>query len=346
MDGYALRLADAALQTLKVSDEVRIGHAPRPLAPHTAAKIVTGAPVPPGADTVIRREDVRESPDSILIPPEVARQLKPGNSIRRRGENLPANQPVLDAGTEVTAPAAAALACFGEHKPFVHRKVRVGVLITGDELIADDETPTDYQLRDSNGPTLRTLLSRLPWIELTAVARAKDEPNALYDAAHTLLKTSDALILSGGVSMGDRDFVPATLARLGAQTIFHKVPQRPGRPVLGAISQDGSPILALPGNPLSVMVTARRMAIPVLARRAGLAREPGRPMPVTIAAPDNRTLDLWWQRPARLTPPGQVELLPTVGSGDIPAAARSDGFIEIPPRQTGPGPWPYYSWTV
>src|SRR5262245_39971190 len=164
MDGYAIRLADAALQTLKVSDEVRIGQPPRPLAPRSAAKIVTGGPVPPGADTVIRREDVRESPDSILIPPEIARQLKPGHSIGRRAENLPANHLVLDAGIEITAPAAAALACSGEHKPLVRRKVRVGVLVTGDELIADDETPTAYQLRDSNGPTLRTLLSRIPWL--------------------------------------------------------------------------------------------------------------------------------------------------------------------------------------
>jgi molybdopterin molybdotransferase len=346
MDGYALRLADTSLGTIPVRDEVRIGTEPRPLAQGTATRIVTGAAVPPGAEAVIRREDVREQPDHIALDPGAASHLKPGASIRRRGENLPAGEPVLTAGIDLTAPVAAALACFGAHKPLVYRKVRVGILVTGDELVADDETPTDYQLRDSNGPTLRALLSGLPWIEIIAVARCKDDPHALYDAVHTLLGSCDALLLSGGVSMGDRDFVPATLDRVNAQTIFHKVPQRPGRPVLGALSPSGSPILALPGNPVSVMVTARRMAVPILAVRAGLLREPDPPMPVRIVTPDSRILDLWWQRPARVVASGQVELLPTTGSGDIPAAARSDGFVEVPPQASGPGPWPFYSWAL
>ncbi len=219
------------------------------------------------------------------------------------------------------------------------------MLVTGDELVADDETPNQWQLRDSNGPTLRALLSRLPWVEIVAVARCKDDPHALFDGLHTLLGMCDAMLLSGGVSMGDRDYVPATLDKLKAQVIFHKVPQRPGRPILGAISPSGAPILALPGNPVSVMVTARRIGVPTLASLAGLKREPGAPSLVHIANPDQKSIDLWWQRPTRITSPGEAELLPTKGSGDIPGVARSDGFVEIPPQQTGPGPWPFYSWS-
>jgi molybdopterin molybdotransferase len=88
------------------------------------------------------------------------------------------------------------------------------------------------------------------------------------------------------------------------------------------------------------------MAIPPLAKLAGITREHAAPMPVRVANPDERSLDLWWQRLARVTGPGEIELLPTTGSGDIPAAARSDGFVEIPPGQSGPGPWPFYAWAL
>ncbi len=168
----------------------------------------------------------------------------------------------------------------------------------------------------------------------------------MYDGMHTLLGMCDALMLSGGVSMGDRDYVPATLDKLKAQVIFHKVPQRPGRPILGR----PSPSCCLhpgpsPATLSPVMVTARRIAVPVLAALAGLKRELSAPSVVRIVNPDQKSIDLWWHRPACITGPGEVELLPTKGSGDIPGVARSDGFVEIPPQQSGPGPWPFYSWS-
>jgi molybdopterin molybdotransferase len=168
----------------------------------------------------------------------------------------------------------------------------------------------------------------------------------MREAVSSLLAECDALILTGGVSMGDRDYVPATLAAIGAQTIFKRVPQRPGGPVMGAVTSDGRPILALPGNPVSVLVTGRRMAIPILSAQAGLRADPRPPALVHVTNPDQRTLKMWWQRLARATAPGHVELLPTLGSGDIPSAARSDGFVELPPNASGAGPWPFYSWAV
>jgi molybdenum cofactor synthesis domain-containing protein len=306
-------------------------------------KIVTGAPVPAGAEAVLRREDVHEAEGSIRIT-EAAGSLTEGLHIRRRAENLPAGGRVLEAGLAISGPVAAALACFGVDQVSVRRRVRVGVLVTGDELVPPGQPLSDFQLRDSNGPSVLATLSRFPWIAVLPPRRSPDDPRAMRDAVSTLLNECDALILTGGVSMGDRDYVPSTLAAVGAKTIFKRVPQRPGGPVMGAVTGDGRPILALPGNPVSVLVTCRRMAIPVLGAMAGLSSDPAPPSMVSIAKPDTRTLNMWWQRLARATTPGNVELLPTRGSGDIPSAARSDGFVEIPPGMAGPGPWPFYPW--
>jgi molybdopterin biosynthesis enzyme len=145
--------------------------------------------------------------------------------------------------------------------------------------------------------------------------------------------------------MGDRDFVPRALEILGAAVVFHRLPQRPGRPVLGALLADGKPVLALPGNPLSVLVTARRIATPVLSRLAGLVQALPPPS-VTLDASDVRALDLWWHRLVRLTGPGRASLVEAASSGDFVAGARSAGFVETPPGATGTGPWPFYAWPL
>jgi len=148
--------------------------------------------------------------------------------------------------------------------------------------------------------------------------------------------------------MGDRDFAQIAIAQLSAQTIFHGLPIRPGKPLLGALTSRGQPILGLPGNPVSVLVTARRFASIILRRLAGLALfDPAAPT-VTLANPVPDISPLWLYRPVRLTAPGQASLLPTQGSGDIVSAAQSDGFVEIAPSSSSASPnatLPYYPWT-
>jgi len=152
------------------------------------------------------------------------------------------------------------------------------------------------------------------------------------------------VLLTGGVSAGQYDFVPGVVAALGAKTVFHRLPLRPGGPILGAVGPDGQAILGLPGNPVSVLVTARRLARTVLRHLAGFACA-SCPVPVVrVTNDDGRTLNLWWYRLVRLTGPGVAELVPAQGSGDVVALARSDGFVEIPPNASGAGPWPYYGW--
>jgi len=357
MDGYALRLADApafASTGLPVLAESRIGQPPltHPASPGLV-RIVTGAPVPVGSDAVVRVEDTATA-DALVrltIPPE---RLTTGLAIRSQGENARAADPIAPAGTIITAPLAAALATFGSAAnaagTTVRRRVRVAILTTGDEL-ADpaDPAPPPWRIRDSNGPALLAFLSTRPWLQPLEPRRIPDDPAALAGALASALDSADAILFTGGVSMGHRDFLPYVLARAGVRTIFHTVPQRPGKPILGAVAPATAtlpprPILGLPGNPVSVMVTARRIALPVLATLAGLNLDP--PPAVTLADPDGATLNLWWHRLVTLGPDGRASLLSGRGSGDVPAAARSSGFVELPPGTSGPGPWPYHAWNA
>ncbi len=342
MDGFALRVMDLARGALPIAGELRIGQAPVRLAPGTVLRIVTGAPVPPGADAVVKREDTQEDDGKIELS-SAAIGMKAWTNVRRQGENAKTGTRVVEAGAEVTPPVAASMAAFGCANPVVHRRVRVGVLVTGDEVLGVESSPSPYQLRDSNGYTVMSLVSRRAWAEVSRAPAVKDEPEALLASMRRILESADMLIATGGVSMGERDFVPQVVRELGAEVLFHKVTQRPGKPVFGAMLPDGRPIFGLPGNPLSVMVTSRRMVVPVLERLAGIDSSPP-PVQMRLENPDSRRLDMWWHRFVRVTDVGRAQLLEVSSSGDVIGAARSDGFVEVPPGQGGEGPWAYFAW--
>lgn len=344
MDGYAVRLADAVHGTLPIAAEVRIGHEPPPLPPGACVRIVTGGAVPAGTDAVVKREDVHELGWNIEVPATTLDRLRHGENIRRRGENLAAGALAVQRGTPLTPAVAAALATFGVTHPTVYRPLSVHVVNTGDELVPPDETPTPWKLRDSNGPALTALLSRQAFLRVRTF-RVRDDEGALRERVAQSLRECDAILLTGGVSMGHRDFVTGVLGDSGVRTLFHGVPQRPGKPVLAGLSEKGRPVLGLPGNPVSVMVTARRMALPVLRRCAGAERDAAAPM-VRLTNPDGKTIPLWWHRLVRLSGSGDAELVDTHGSGDLVSAARADGFVEVPPNRDAAGEWPFFAWTA
>jgi molybdopterin biosynthesis enzyme len=157
------------------------------------------------------------------------------------------------------------------------------------------------------------------------------------------METADALLITGGVSMGDTDHVPQSIRDAGGRIAFHRIPIRPGKPMLGAIGPRGQLILGLPGNPVSVAVTFRRYGFPLLQWLAGVDREPWVPT-VEIENPDGKTLDLVWFRLVRRTGDGVVALLTNRGSGDIAALGMSDGFVEIPPGANSQGLRRYFDW--
>jgi molybdopterin molybdotransferase len=356
MDGYALRHADLVRGSLPIAGEVRIGHAPPSLAPGSTLRIVTGAPIPPGADTILKREDVSEAPDRITWSSDRHAACRVGDHIRRRGENGAAGTLIAEAGTTITPALLGALASFGVVRPRVLRRLRIAILSTGDEVLPPSTATLEpWQLRDSNGPTLAAFFRQASFVDSVTTRHAIDDNDALDAAVGDLLERSaeraDALLLTGGVSMGHRDLVPATLARHGVRTLFHRVPQRPGKPILGGVTDDGRPVFGLPGNPVSVLVTARRIAWPVLRHVAGVNSDGSGDAGsadalVHLDAPDEKRIPLWWHRLVRVTGPGTAALADLRGSGDVVGAARSDGFIECPPDACGAGPWPLYRWAT
>lgn len=343
MDGYSVRISELGGGSLPVAGAVAIGKAPPAMPVGAALKIVTGAPVPEGADAVIKREDVTESVGAIRFTADVARSITIGLHIRREGENAPAGASVCEAGRVITPGLAGALATFGVAMPEVFGKVRVGVIITGDEVVDPSETPDRWTLRDSHLAVLAAMLDGCACLERGAFIRVHDDSAAIERAAREALESCDALILTGGVSMGDYDHVPGVVERIGAELVFHKIPQRPGKPALGAIAPGRKPVFGLPGNPLSVLVTAHRLVKPALLRRAGIQELP-KPAHVCVTNADAKSIPLWWQRHVRLTGDGEAALIASKGSGDIGSAATSDGFVEMPPGASGEGPWPYFSW--
>lgn len=341
MDGYAVREVQSGI-TLPVVGEVAIGQPPPSMPQDAALRIFTGGPVPAGCQAVIPREQVEEQPDTINLPANLA--IRPGQHIRRCGENGQAGQAIVEQGFGITPAVAAALAACGLAKPRVHRRVRLAAIITGNEVHDVTAEVEPWRLRDSNGPTLTAMFAPLPWIDWRGVDRAADDRDQLQQAVSASLSACDALLLTGGVSMGDYDFVPEIVTELGCEIVFHKLPIRPGKPVLGAVGPKGQAVLGLPGNPVSVMTTARRLALPVLRYRAGFVQPNPPGASVTLVKPDGKQLALHWSRPVRLLADGEAELIATRGSGDIISAACSDGFVEIPANLVGPGPWPFYRW--
>lgn len=344
MDGFAIRLDDLPRRQLTVAGEASIGQPPPEMPAGAALRIFTGGPVPEGASAVIPREQLTEHRDSIEIPGDLT--VKPGQNIRRCGENGQAGETVVESGTVVTPPVAAAAATFGPDRLSVFRTLRVAAIVTGNEVHGVGAEVAPWQLRDSNGPTLQAMFRPLPWVDWQGAGRASDEREALTQAIRQALNHCDALLLTGGVSMGDYDFVPAVLDDLGCRTVFHGLPIRPGKPVLGAVGPGGQAVLGLPGNPVSVMTTARRLAAPVLRHLAGFSQPAAPAAVVQLSDRDEKTLSLTWWRPVRLIRHGVAELVHTRGSGDLVGTARSDGFVEIPPGAAGLGPWPYYPWSL
>lgn len=350
MDGYAVR-ADQAKpgKTIDILAEIAIGQ-PAPVMPASGCfKIGTGACVPSECDGIIPREQVVESPQSIRLHNEII--FKTGQHIRRKGENTRASEQIACVGTPITPPVASALAAFGVHRVQVYRQVRVTILTTGDELQPVDSTPKPWQIRDSNSATLRSALTNKPWIELVQTAHAIDDQTTVSQALQTAAEHADLIITTGGVSMGDHDYLRPALLQAGGEVVYHKLPIRPGKPSLGGLltprdmKAQTVPVVALPGNPVAVAVGVPLFISPVSRKLAGIRQYmPIRPN-VQINNPPKKTLPLWRYLPACWAEDGQVQLLETKGSGDLAAAAQADGYVQIPPDGQGNGPWVFYDAT-
>jgi molybdenum cofactor synthesis domain-containing protein len=292
---------------------------------------------------VIKREDVIETDQSIQLT-DRARAIDLGANIRRSGENLAAGEAVLERGAILTSANLAAAVNFGCVSPQVFGRVKVSVLTTGDEVIDGDQSPQPWQLRNSNLHALMTMFRQRRWIDVQSGRHCGDDRVELTQQLMRSLEQSDVVVLTGGVSMGDYDFVPDVVQEVGGQVVFHKLPIRPGKPILGAVTKDGKLIMGLPGNPVSAVVNARRMVLPLIAKISGQTHWLPRPVKVTVEGLNSKSLPLHQMVLVSITQHGHAKPVSSKGSGDLVALANSDGFVEIPANDTRDQPRKFLAW--
>jgi molybdopterin molybdotransferase len=270
MDGYAVRGADVAEGRapvrLQVVGEAAAGHAPDTnVAPGQAVRIMTGAPIPAGADTVIRFEDTRPGVHWV----EVFRPVRPGANVRQAGEDVRAGESVLQPGKVLRPQEIGMLAALGRTEVAVIRRPRVAILATGDEVVPPDRKPAPGQIRDANSYTVAAQVQSWSAVPLL-LGVARDREELIHQGVQEALdREADLIITSGGVSVGDFDLVKQVLAAEG-EMYFWSLEMKPGRPLaFGTV--DGIPLLGLPGNPVAAMISTELFARPALLKMQGFA---------------------------------------------------------------------------
>ena len=328
MDGYALRRADAKAP-LRLTGVSQAGAAfSGTVGPGGCVRIFTGAPIPAGADCIIKQEDtVREG--------EFVRMLRHDGPdfIRRRAENRRAGDMVVSAGTRLGPPELAALAGIGLDQPAVARAPCCVHLATGNELVEPGRKPAGAQIRDSNSTLIATLLPR-HGAELAGQARVNDDPAAARTVIEAM-PAHDVLLISGGASVGDHDIARPLLASLGYQLHFHEVNLRPGKPLVFA-SRGARLAFALPGNPVSHWVVFQLFIGPLLQHlQTGSATGPalltGRLASGAKLPPPNARETFW---PCRTTIVGgiyEITPLPLASSGDSSGLVGANALLPVPP---------------
>jgi molybdopterin molybdotransferase len=340
-DGYACRAAEASSSTtLPVAGASHAGETPScPLPPVSAWEIMTGAPIPEGADCVVMMEHVEKLDGGIRLMP--SRNIGPGDNVVAKGAQARRGDEQLAAGTTL-APAQIALAAScGYAQLEVYIRPRVAILTTGDELVPVDAIPGPGKIRNSNAPMLAALVANAGG-EPVILPTAADTSESLGSALAQALE-SDMLLISGGVSAGKFDLVEPALARLGGSFHFTGVRIQPGKPLVYAEIPrgGGSPtaqVFGLPGNPISSAATFHLFAAPILAALAGsrethprfvlahLARDTDRKTKPGLT----RFLPAYCEFSSSVSGFPQVALVPWQGSGDLTAFARSNCFLVIP----------------
>lgn len=341
MDGFALRAADLSPASestparLRVLGTLSAGEMPsRAIEAGTALRIMTGAPMPEGADTVVPIERTRSGDDWV----EVSSPLRPGANVRKAGEDIPEGGLVVAAGTVLRPAEIGVLAATGSDRVLVSPRPRVAVLTTGDELVACGERPGPGRIRDANIHALCAQVAAAGAVPVP-FPRVADSPAAVEAALRQALEECDVLLTTGGVSVGDFDFVKPVLEALGATPLFWRVAQKPGGP-LGFWRLAGRPVFGIPGNPVAAMLMVEEYVRPALRKmmgcphlhrpeRTGILDQPWRK-----SAPDGRVHFL---RVALREEGGRLHAALTgpQGSGILSSMLRAHALAVIPEDEAG-----------
>lgn len=339
MDGIAIdsqALRDG-LRRFLIQATQAAGDAPLALAGRDRCiEVMTGAMLPQHCDAVVPVERIRVHEGAASIEADLA--VEPWLNVHRRGSDCRQGAPLLAAGRRLNAPEIAIAASAGMNRIRVSAQPAVVVISTGNELIEPGEPILAHQVRRSNSYGLVAALRRCGF------GRVSDD-HVLDDAAELRrrlkfhLDTHDVLVMSGGVSAGRFDLVPAALQELGVRMIFHKIAQRPGKPLWFGTAPSGATVFALPGNPVSTLVCLARYVVPALFAAMGAA--PGAPERLALGAPVRVAAPVASFVPVRLEGDdwGRTWAIPchTNGSGDFMSLAGTEGLVELPP---GPNEYP------
>ncbi|MEK8034788.1 gephyrin-like molybdotransferase Glp [Ideonella sp. DXS29W] len=349
MDGYAVRFADlsadsAAGTVLPVSQRIAAGSVGQPLEPGTAARIFTGALVPPGADTVVMQEQCEALPLEGAAPDRarvrISGPVTAGQSIRRRGEDVARGSQVLQPGARLTPQALGLAASVGAASLPVLRRPRVALFSTGDELVMPGDPLPPGAIYNSNRFTLRALLEAAGCV-VDDLGIVPDRLDATREALRRAATGNDLIITSGGVSVGEEDHLKPAVQAEGRLDLW-QMAIKPGKPLaFGAVRRPGDTaqaggealFIGLPGNPVSSFVTFVVAVAPVLRALQGMPATLPRGLPLPAAfrwpRPDKRREFLR----VRLNEQGALELFTNQGSGVLTSAVWADGLVDNPPGQ-------------
>lgn len=329
-DGVALHTAsfdlvnrEGVIETLRAAGDPQY----RLKDPEKAVEIMTGSPLPLGTDAVVMYEEIKREENRILLQEEVT----PGQNIHPQGQDAQKGDVLLKAGSRMGSAEIGLLASVGKTELQVHSVPKVAIVATGNELILPHEEPAPHQIRMSNVYSLQAGLEELGIP--CSIQIIRDDKELLRQDLASLLEQNDLLICSGGVSKGRYDYLPEVLPELGIQKVFHRVRQKPGKPLwFGADRTKGKVVFALPGNPASTFSNFILYVLPWLRKSLGLETKAER---VVMKEHFYNPSDLWRHIQVKLVSvQGQLkaELLTGNGSGDLVSLAQADGLISIPPQ--------------
>ncbi|MGF6495876.1 molybdopterin molybdotransferase [Luteibacter sp. 621] len=341
LDGYAVRSRDGERPRVLVGTSAAGEITRAVVGPGQAVRILTGGMLPEGADSVARQEIVDRDGDAITLREAV----RAGEGVRYEGEELVEGTVIAQAGQRINAGILAALAMAGVESVEVRRRPRVAVLITGDEVVRVGEALLPAKIYDANGPLLRAWFVENGYGE-PVVAYVRDDEAALEEAMSAALDSADLVVTSGGVSVGDRDFVPLVADRLGVRKVFWKVAQKPGKPLWFGV-RDGRALLGMPGNPAAVLVCLAVHARAVLGHLEGETT----PQPEwrqgvldgTVEADSERDR-LVRMRLDRSDAVARLVLLPRQDSHMLSNLASAHALVWLPSRETPFQPGDKVAW--
>ncbi len=338
MDGFAIRATDVvgAPTRLRVVGLVPAGSMfDRALAEGEAVQISTGAPLPAGADSVVRVEDTEQAADGRTVLIRV--RVSSGQFVIDRGAYVSTGQEVLSVGARLGPLEIAAAATAGAAEVVVYDRPRVGILTTGNELIEVHDKPRGAQIRNSNAYLLNALALSAA-AEPVSLGVARDDPEEIREKLTKGL-ACDVVCVTGGASVGEFDFVPQVFSEIGATIHVHKMMIKPGRPTLFATAPGGTLLFGLPGNPISTFVAFELLVRPALAaregRRGAIPREVSALLRGSIKATENRRS--YWPARTRVLDNGQweAEALSWQGSGDPFGIVGANALVVRPPGSVG-----------